>query len=184
MRKTIRQALAAIAMLCILSATAAQAQFETDHSYIGPHLGLGSYESSVSFGGVFEYALTQPGEAGPGRIGIGATVDYWSWSGGSGNYYYWSYSWIPIGVFGAYHFVLPNRKWDLFTGLGLGYIAVNASWHRPDGGLIETSSAAYGSSLYWSGTAGARYFFSPGFALHGRLGWGASVLSVGVDLAL
>ena len=36
--------------LFILSAPA-QAQFETDRSYIGAHIGLGSYESSISFGG-------------------------------------------------------------------------------------------------------------------------------------
>lgn len=177
-----RLTLAAIMILFILSAPA-QAQFETDRSYIGAHIGLGSYESSISFGGDFEYAMTAPGEAGPGRIGIGGTVDYWSWSGNDGNNYYWSYSWVPIGLYGAYHFVIPNKRWDLFAGLGLGYIIVNASWHRPDGGTIETTPT-YGSHIYWSGVAGVRYFFSPSLALHSRLGWGASVLSVGLNLTL
>ena len=183
MRQHIWQGLAALAALFIVSASA-RAQFETDHSYIGPHLGLGAYQSSISFGGDFEYAATKPGEAGPGRIGVGATVDYWSWSGGSGNSYYWTYSWIPVNFFGAYHYPLKNRKWDLFAGLGLGYIIVNASWHRPDGGTIDESPVAYNSGLFWNGVVGARYFMSPGFAVHGRLGWGASVLSVGVDVGL
>lgn len=183
MQTTIRQALAAITAIMILSAPA-QAQFETGQTYIGPHLGLGSFESSVSFGGDVEYGLTKPGEAGPGRIGIGGTVDYWRWSGGTGYGYTWTYSWVPVGFFGAYHFVLDNRKWDLFAGLGLGYLIVNSSLRGPDGGIIETGAPAYSSHVYWSGVAGARYFFSPTLALHGRLGWGASVLSVGLNLTL
>lgn len=180
LRKSIQRALAAAV---ILPATA-QAQFETDHSYIGAHLGLGSYESGVSFGGDFEYGLTQPGEAGPGRIGIGGTVDYWSWSGDAGYGYSWSYSWVPVGFFGAYHFIIPNRKWDLFAGLGLGYLIVNGSLRGPEGGRTDIVRPYYSNHVYWSGIAGARYFFSPSWSLHGRLGWGVSVLSVGVNVTL
>jgi hypothetical protein len=173
----------AIGIGVVLSSTA-RSQFETGRSYIGPHIGLGSYESAVSFGGAFEYALTKPDEMGPGRIGLGATVDYWKWDGGVGNTYYWSYSWVPISFFGAYHFVLSDRKWDLFAGLGLSYIIVNSTWHDQSGAGSELSSASYNSGLYWSGVAGARYFFSPGLAMQARLGWGASLLSIGVDFGI
>lgn len=183
MRKIIWQTLAAMTAIMILSAPA-WAQFETGHTYIGPHVGLGAYQSAFSFGGDVEYALTKPGKAGPGRIGLSATVDYWRWSGASVDGYYWSYSWVPVGVFGAYHFILDNPRWDLFAGLGLGYLIVHSEYHRPDGGSIDAGPASYSSTAYWSGVAGARYFFSPGLALHGRLGFGAAVIAVGVNVGL
>ncbi|HVZ37882.1 MAG TPA: hypothetical protein VHI13_01265 [Candidatus Kapabacteria bacterium] len=184
MGKTIWQALAATTAI-LFFATTAQAQIETDGAYLGPHIGLGAYGNGISLGGDGEYILTKPGEAGPGRIGIGGTVDYWSWSSASGgNDYYWTYSWVPIGVYGAYHFVLSDKKWDLFAGLGIGYIIVNATWHKPNGGLAETDYPAYSSGAYWSAVAGLRYFLSPGLALHARLGLGASVLSAGINVRL
>ncbi len=56
--------------------------------------------------------------------------------------------------------------------------------HRPDGRIVEETTPYYSSHIYWSGVAGARYFFSPSLALHGRLGWGVSVLSAGLNLTL
>lgn len=49
--------------------------------------------------------------------------------------------------------------------------------------IIDESPATYGSSLYWS-AAGARYCFSPSLALNARLGFGASVLAVGLNVRL
>lgn len=169
--------------LCALVALSQQAlaQFETGKSYIGPHIGLGTYGGSVSFGGDFEHALTKPGEMGSGRVGIGATVDYWSWNSGSGDYY-WSYSWIPVGVFGAYHFDLSNRNIDPYVGLGLGYYIVNSTWHGAD--EIERTSASYSSTVYWNVVAGIRYFFTPNLAAQARLGLGASWLSVGMNFGI
>lgn len=182
MRTIILRAAAAIVALFTLS-TAAHAQFENDKAYIGPHIGLGAYESALSFGGDFEYALTRPGEAGSGRISIGASVDYSSWSSSSTNStYYWSYSWVPIGVYSAYHFALSNRKIDLYAGLGLGYTIVNSTWHGSEG--EESSSASYRSGVYLQLVGGIRYFFTPGFAFHAKAGLGAAPISVGVNFAL
>ena len=57
--------------IAILLPVAAKAQFETDKLYLGPHLGLSVFGSTISFGGHIEYGLTKPGDAGPGRIGLG-----------------------------------------------------------------------------------------------------------------
>lgn len=156
----------------------AMAQFETGKFYVGPHIGLGSVGGTVSFGGDAEYGITKPGEVGSGRIGIGATVDYWKWNYSS----YWSYSYIPIGVFGAYHFDLTDRKIDPYLGLGLGYYVVNSTWEGADG--IEHTSSSYSSSTYWNLVAGIRYFFTPNFAAQARVGLGASWLSAGVNFGL
>ena len=177
MKKHLLLALTALCAMFALSSTAS-AQFETGKVYLGPHVGLGSVGGTVAFGGDIEYGLTKSGEVGSGRIGIGGTFDYWSWSDGA----YWSYSWIPVGVFGAYHFNLDNRRLDPFLGIGLGYEIVNAT--VKDGDNTVYSSASYASATYISAVAGMRYFFSPNFAIQGRLGLGASWLTVGVDFGL
>ncbi len=184
MNKNIWRIVIAVAMVCVLSHKA-DAQFETGKVYLGPHLGLGAYEASVSFGGHIEYGLTQPGDAGPGQIGIGGTVDYMQWHGDAGYGYSWTYSWLPMNFFGAYHFALGLKKWDLFAGLGLGYVVFNQEWHSPDGVIDnDDTTTSYGSHFFWSGVAGARYFFTPGLSAQARLGWGISILSVGVDFTL
>lgn len=173
------------AALAAFFAVPAYAQIETDGTYLGPHVGLGSYGNGFSIGADCEYVLTKPDEAGPGMIGLGGTVDYWSWSSGTeGDEYYWTYSWIPLGVYGAYHFVLSNRKWDLFAGFGIGYVIVNSSWQRRSGGGVVTDYPAYSSSAYWNAVAGLRYFFSPGLAIQARLGLGAALLSTGINVKL
>ena len=176
--------LIACVALCALMAMQynAMAQFETGKLYVGPHIGLGSVGGAISFGGDAEYGVTKPGEVGPGRIGVGMTVDYWKWSSDSYLGSYWSHSYIPIGFFGAYHFDLADRKLDPYVGLGLGYYIVNSSWEGADG--TEHTSSSYSSTTYWNVVAGLRYFISPGFAVQGRLGLGASWLSAGVNFAL
>jgi hypothetical protein len=156
----------------------AQAQFDKGRSYLGARIGIGYYGSAFSFGADYEYGFADVGEFGPGRVGIGGTIDYWGWSDGSGDNY-WSYSWIPIGVMAYYHLNLDNRNWDPFGGIGLGYEIVNATWHSSFGSYSGT--AGYSSGVYLTGQIGIRYFFSPNLAAQARLGFGASLLSVGLD---
>ena len=184
MNKNIWQIAMLVAMFVLLQ-DRAQAQFETGKVYIGPHLGLGAYESAISFGGNIEYGLTKPGEAGSGRIGIGGAVDYWEWGGDAGSGYRYTYTWMPIHAYGAYHFALPQRKWDLFAGLGLGYIIIGGTLDAPDGSSDNIfTEDTYSSHLFWTGVAGARYFFTPGLSAQARLGFGISILSLGVDFTL
>ncbi len=153
-------------------ASTASAQFEKGSNYIGARLGIGAIGSAFSFGADYEYGITNVGEVGPGRIGIGGTIDYSHWSDG-----FISYTWIPIGIMGYYHLDLDNKKLDPFGGLGLGYEIVNASWA---GGNIPWS-AGYSSGLFIAGQIGIRYFFQPNLAAQARLGFGASLISVGID---
>ena len=184
MNKSIWQIIMLVATVCGWPSRG-NAQFETGNVYLGPHLGLGSYESAISIGGNIEYALTKPGEAGSGRIGIGAAVDYWEWGGDAGSGYHYTYTWLPIHAFGAYHFALPQRKWDLFAGLGLGYIIIGGTLDAPDGSSDNIfTEDAYSSHLFWTGVAGARYFFSPALSAQANLGFGISILSLGVDFTL
>ncbi|MEI8135585.1 MAG: hypothetical protein WCH46_11025 [bacterium] len=124
---------------------------------------------------MFETGITEPGKVGPGIIGIGGRVDYWSWAYSTD----YSWTWIAISAFANYHFILTDNKWDLFAGLGLVY--ENISW--------SNKSALGGVNLYPStvtlqGNAGARYFFSPNLAGRALVGFGISYITVGVDFGL
>lgn len=155
------------ASVVVLFAPKANAQFEYHKNYIGARIGVGAIGSAFSLGGDYEYGITNPGEVGPGRIGIGGTLDWSHWSDGI-----WSVNWIPIAVMGYYHLDLENKKLDPFAGIGLGFWIFNSS---PSGWL------GYSSGLSLTGQLGIRYFFQPNLAAQARLGFGASLLSVGID---
>jgi hypothetical protein len=159
---------------------AARSQFETGAFYAGPRLWLGNLNGAVAIGGQVERAFTQPGRAGPGIIGGGVGVDWYSWSQGyavpgfSGE---WKYSVIPIQVFGNYHFVLAdNKKFDPYLGLALVHQRTSWSW---SGTGAVPSGGASGSTTDLAGQAGLRYFLNDKFAVQGQLGFGYGTLGLG-----
>jgi|GEM_PF-1712959 outer membrane protein W len=79
---------------------------------------------------------------------------------------------IVAGVQGNYHFV-PKAKFDPYIGLMLGFYTYTLS--------DRFGSISY-SGLGWSGHAGANYWFSNGFGLHGRIGYGVAIISLGVTI--
>ncbi|MGB9591179.1 MAG: hypothetical protein ACPL1K_01540 [Candidatus Kryptoniota bacterium] len=118
----------AVIMVLILVGQA-KAQFETGKNYAGPHLGLSGVGSALTLGLDYERAVTQPGEVGPGIIGVGGLFDYYSYNetffATTGS---WTY--IDFGVSGMYHFVLENKKLDPFLGLVLGYEVASWKWNN------------------------------------------------------
>jgi hypothetical protein len=144
---------------------------------LGPHIGLAAYSSAPAFGVNGEYGITQPGKAGPGTIGISGRFDYFGFSDA-----YWKYTWIALGAFANYHFAV-SAPWDPFIGLGLGYENVSTSYEGPDGSQ-SLNDAGWGSGMYFSGTAGVRYFFSPTMAARAQLGFGITYLVLGLDFGL
>ncbi len=117
------------------------------------------------------------GPFGPGRLAIAGRLDYYSWSDGA----YYSYSYIPIGVFCDYHFALSDPRWDLFGGLGLGYVVVDASYSGPGDVPVDYG---YGSTVFLAAQFGARYFVSPNVAIRAEYGFGYMPLGLGVDFRL
>jgi hypothetical protein len=151
------------------------AQFTKSSMLIGPHIGLAAYSSAPLFGANFEVGVTEPGKAGPGIIGIGGRVDYFSYS------YFtdWTFTWITVGVTGNYHFQFDDKKWDPFLGLEIGYEHV--SWSAPG---VTSYTSPWGNGIFIAPTAGARYFFSPNFAARAQLGFSISYLVLGVDFGI
>lgn len=150
-------------------------EFNTGSLYAGPRVWIGNLNGAVAIGGQIEKAFTKAGAYGPGLIGGGVGVDYYTWSfdypfGGT-----YKYSVIPLQVFSNYHFVIQsNKKLDPYAGLALVYSIVNASW---SGGGIAAS--AEGSGIDLAGQAGLRYFLTQNVALQGQIGFGYGTLGLG-----
>ena len=174
MIRKISTALLAVAMLALLASTAS-AQFENQKNYAGVHIGLSGVGSALTLGADYERGITNPGEVGPGIIGIGGLFDYYSYSD-AGLYGKWTY--IDFGVSGMYHFVLDNKKWDPFLGLVLGYEVASWSWNSGYSSILGSPTAG-GFTI--GGSAGIRYFLNDNWALQARLGFGFYILAVGVD---
>jgi hypothetical protein len=169
-RRTIMIRKLSAAMLAVMMvaffASNASAQFEKGKNYIGARIGFGAIGFGFSLGADYEYGITNPNEVGPGRIGIGGTLDWSHYSSGV-----YGVTWIPISVLGYYHLDLDNKNLDPFAGIGLGYWIVSSS----------PSGYTYSSGIEPVGQLGVRYFFQPNLAAQARIGFGASALSVGID---
>ncbi|MBK6948331.1 MAG: outer membrane beta-barrel protein [Haliscomenobacter sp.] len=95
----------------------------------------------------------------------------------------WKYSYIIIGPRASYHLGnvldLPDA-WDPYAGAFLGYTIGSSKW---DGdGTVPTSTSIGGFG--WSGHLGTRYQVSDNLRLFGELGYGISVLQLGISLKL
>ncbi len=171
-------AAATLLAFAVLMPSRASAQFTNGSIYLGPELGLGlGYGGGIVLGGMIESPITNPGTVGSGRLAIAARIDYYSYSVPD-----FSYSWIPIGVYCDYHFVINDPKWDLFAGLGLGYVIVSESYSGPDAGLFNYAYG--GSTVFIAVQVGARYFFSPNMALRAEWGLGYLPLGIGIDFKI
>ena len=89
----------------------------------------------------------------------------------------WKSSTIIIGARGALHYALVD-KLDTYTGLMLGYNIVSTKYTG------STNHGASGSGLSWAWYLGGRYYFNQSTAAFAELGYGVSVLNIGVAFKL
>jgi hypothetical protein len=150
-------------------------QFQSTGTYAGPRAWVGNLNGAVAIGGQVERGLTEPGRYGPGIIAGGVGVDYYTWSSdfGVGSY---SYSVLPIQLFGNYHFVLEaNPRIDPYLGMAFVYQVISSEWSGAGAGSASAST----SGSVFAGQAGARYFLSDKLALQGQVGFGYGTLGLG-----
>ncbi|MDR3610003.1 MAG: hypothetical protein P4L27_05540 [Ignavibacteriaceae bacterium] len=86
--------------------------------------------------------------------------------------YEWKYTDVIIAAQGNWHF-LPGEKWDPFAGLSLGYDI------RSHSGPTYSFYSPTSSGFFISVQGGVNYWFSPEWAIQGRLGY-FPYFSVGV----
>ncbi|HMQ50030.1 MAG TPA: outer membrane beta-barrel protein [Saprospiraceae bacterium] len=128
-------------------------------------------------GGSVEYGVTD-------EISVGAYLAFsrstWSYAylGGEAR---WAYTYLIVGPRASYHFNLPElEELDLYAGAFLGATISSSTWKgtgsQPD---VDT----YGGLTY-ALFGGARYFFSENLGAFGEVGYGLSLLTVGICLHL
>ncbi|MEZ4808277.1 MAG: hypothetical protein R2815_12510 [Flavobacteriales bacterium] len=175
------------AMAC---ATRVNAQFEIGDNVAGISIGLGgnyvtNTSQSPALGLSFEHGVT---DLGPGVLGIGGYLGYKS-LGYKARYinayeYDWRYTYLILGVRGAWHYNEwhGNDRLDTYGGLMLSYNSV--SWKDntvyPSGAVVVSSGSA-SSGLGFTGFLGTRYYFNDNFAVHGELGYGIAILNLGLS---
>jgi hypothetical protein len=113
-----------------------------------------------------------------GVIGVGGLIGYsahkWEWSG-----YGWKYSNLIIGARGSFHYPLVD-KLDTYAGLIIGYNIATVK----EFGTTTGSEPASNGGLLASGFVGARYYFTEKLAAMAELGYGISVLNIGIAFKL
>jgi hypothetical protein len=119
------------------------------------------------------------------KVSLGGVVAY---SGSSEDLYWakYSYKYIVIAARGSYHFLENNKNIDAYAGAGLGFNIVSSS-AEAKAGYKDLTGFAYsvGSSwLFFDAHAGARYYFSPKFGVEAELGYGISILHLGITYKL
>src|SRR5690606_13999484 len=114
---------------------------------------------------------------GPGVMSLGGYVGNTGYKYTSGNYTYkWNY--MVLGARGAYHYngLTTVTNLDVYGGAMLGYNIVKNSSDGDDMAMANN----YGSGIGLSGCLGSRWFFSDNIGAYAELGYGVSVLNVGL----
>ncbi|HXD78014.1 MAG TPA: hypothetical protein VN616_09425 [Puia sp.] len=182
----------ALVIFSFFSAASVHAQaFEAGSNVISGGLGIGS---SLASG--YTYGTQSPGislgyergiwEAGPGVISLGGYLGFKTFkygyidNGGFAYSYKWNYT--IIGARGAYHFTgleVPNL--DLYGGIMIAYDNLNFRYTDNSGNSVSGITGNYNSGLGVSIFAGARYYFAGNLAAFGELGYGVSILNIGLS---
>lgn len=96
--------------------------------------------------------------AGKGSIGIGGSV---------GTYVANFFSNSFLGARGSFHYEFAP-KWDTYAGLFLGTTVVSNG---------NNWNFAFGSNIH----LGTRYYFTPDLAVNAEIGYGVSLLNIGIS---
>jgi hypothetical protein len=182
----------ALVIISFFSAVRVHAQaFEAGTNIISAGIGLGS---SLASG--FTYGTQTPGisagyergiwEAGPGVISLGGYVGYKGFKYGyiDPNGFAVSEKWnyTIIGARGAYHFTgLDVENLDLYAGVMVAYDNLSFNYSDNAGNTYSGNIGSYNSGLGVSIFAGARYYFAGNLAVYGELGYGVSILGIGLS---
>lgn len=174
-------ALAIAALLFAVQLSAQKPLFEKGDKALNIGIGLGStYYSSYytsrapAISASFEYGVADQ-IIDKGSIGVGGYVGY-----ASAKYEdWWKTTNIIIGARGVFHYPLIE-KLDTYTGLMLGYNVVNVKYTGSYSGLYSASGSGLASAWF----LGARYYFNEKISGMAELGYGISVLTIGVGIKL
>lgn len=170
-----------IISIAIFIAAAAQAQpFQKGTTAANLGIGLGTAlgglgKARPALSASFDKGMWDIG--GPGVISLGGYIGNTGYKYSSLGYNAkWNYT--IVGVRGAYHYngFTNVPALDVYGGAMLGYNIVNFSSDQEEGYFGKS----YGSGLEFTGFIGGRWFFADRVGAYAELGYGVSVLNIGV----
>jgi hypothetical protein len=174
MKKIYVFAIACVFFLGMQFNTYGQAAIDKGNVLLNLGLGVGYYYA----GGVplvisAEFAINDAITIGPY---LGYTSYRYRFSSG------YRYTFVDIGVRGAYHFSkhinLNTDKLDLYGGALLGYVA--SSYTGDNFGYRDP----YGATVRFGVFGGARWYFAEKVAVNGEVGYGVAAMLVGITFKL
>lgn len=185
--------------LCMLTATAsipmaANAQFEKGDNVLGVGIGvLGGYSVGWSGSGVtqspafslhFDHAM---GELGPGTWGLGGYVGYKTTSYKQNFIYYnydYRYTFLVVGARGTWHYNdWHSDKLDTYAGVLLAYKSVSFKDNTDYRNSSYLNTYTYSGSGFGPGAfIGARYYFTDKIGAYAELGYGITLIQLGLTV--
>ncbi len=175
-----------VAALCLSAgvATAQEQTFAQGTNLVGIGIGFGGnlysgsgYKKIPAFTLTYERSVKDKLFDEKSALGVGGVFGYTSakWESGWSDWGY-KYTNIIIGARGTLHYAFVN-KLDTYTSLTLGYNIVSAKWTGTGSSLGTVASA---SGFTWMWNVGGRYYFTDKLAAMLELGYGFSILNIGV----
>lgn len=180
--KSTFKVLAALLVVFMLLSVTTSAQSENPfkkNSQVG-QLGIGFGMAGISgtssmppISAGFQYGIED-------KISVGGVLAYasstYDW-GYFGDDWSWKYTYFLIGARGEYHFLETVKNLDGYAGLTVGYNIVSVT---TPAGYHGFGYEASGSYAVFGIHGGARYFFSPNFAVFGEVGYGLGIFTAGI----
>lgn len=164
-------------LVIVVGLSFSQMAYKKGDQVVNLGIGLGGFAGVYGSGGI---AITGGYENGiHENVSVGGVVGYSSSTYDYGYGDSWKFTYILIGVRGAYHAdLLHNPNVDTYGGLLVGYNIVSysgpsVSYYNPGGSYLEFG-------LF----AGARYYFNPQLAVQAELGYGLGILNIGIAYKL
>jgi hypothetical protein len=170
-----------VALAGLSTSYAQQNAFNRNDKVISAGVGFGMYglygsSSLPPIFVAFEMGVAEKITVG-GAVGYSGSSDTWEFGK-------WTYSYIPIEVRGAYHFLEKEKSFDAYAGAGLGYVIVSSSVTYTDPTIQHYGFSASGSYMFFDIFVGGRYYFSPKFAAMAEVGYGLGFFRIGVSYKL
>lgn len=141
------------------------------------YLGGNGYETKLPLiSGSYEYGLFDDLLEGKASIGVGGYLAYtanrFKYAGNRG----YDYSYLIIGPRAAFHYN-PIENLDTYGGLLLGYNIVSSSSYGDASDRPANNESGFIPAIY----VGARYYFMNNIAAFAEVGYGLSLVEVGLS---
>jgi hypothetical protein len=141
------------------------------------YLGGNGYETKIPLvSGSFDYGLFSGLLEGKASIGVGGYLAYTANRFKFAGDYGYDYSYLIIGPRAAFHYN-PIDNLDTYGGLLLGYNIVGSSAYGNGQHNKPDNSSRFIPALY----VGARYYFTNSIAAFAEIGYGISLIEVGLS---